>query len=89
MRSWRQGKVIELPEGDHMRIEFDKQQKKDCWLGWSGDHDGATELRRKHRFTPGENPLPNVYWLGKSREWSTPAESAWARFVNVMLERLR
>jgi hypothetical protein len=89
VRSWRQGKVIELPEGDYMRIAFDEQQKKDCWLGWSGDPDGAVELRRKHRFTPGENPLPNVYWLGKSREWSTPAESAWARFVNMMLERLR
>jgi hypothetical protein len=32
VRSWRQGKVIELPEGDHMRIEFDKQQKKTVGL---------------------------------------------------------
>jgi len=89
VHSWRQGTVIELPEGTHMRIEFDRQQKKDCWLGWSGANDGATELRQKHRLTPGENPLPNVYWLPESREWSIPAESAWPRFVNVMLERLR
>ena len=28
MRSWRQGKVVELPEGDYMRIALDEQQKK-------------------------------------------------------------
>ena len=101
MRSWRQGKVVELPEGDYMRIAFDEQQKKGCWLGWSGGYDGAVEFRCKHCFILGENPLPNVYWSHLLRKWHnviddedqmvarTPAQSAWAGFVNMMLERLR
>jgi hypothetical protein len=104
MRSWRQGKVVELPEGDYMRIAFDEQQKKGCWFGWSGGYDGAVEFRCKHCFILGENPLPNVYWSHLLRKWHNviddevkthqmvagiQAQSAWAGFVNMMLERLR
>ena len=62
MHSWREGKVVECQEGDYMHIAFNQQQKKDCWCGWSGGHDGASETRRKHPYIYGESPLPNVYW---------------------------
>jgi hypothetical protein len=102
MRSWRQGKVVELPEGDKMRIVFDEQQKQGCWCGWSGGYDSAVEFRYKHCFRPGENPLPNVYWSNILEKWHnviddrvktdqmvarTRNQSSWAGFVKMMLAR--
>ena len=102
MRSWRQGRVVELPEGDKMRIAFDGQQKKGCWCGWSGGYDNAVEFRNKHRFIPGENRLPNLYWSHLLRKWHdvmddevktdqmvarTRKQFAWAGFVTLMLAR--
>jgi hypothetical protein len=104
MRSWRQGRVLELPEGDKMRIAFDEQQKEGCWCGWSGGYDNAVEFRYKHCFRPGGNPLPDRYWSKILGKWHdvmddevktdqmvarTRNDSSWAGFVKMMLARAK
>jgi hypothetical protein len=69
LHSWREGTVRECPEGDYMDIAFNQQQKKACWCGWSGWHDGATETRRKFPWIKGESPGHKWYWSEIRGHW--------------------
>jgi hypothetical protein len=69
LHSWREGTVRECPEGDYMDIAFNQQQKKACWCGWSGWHDGAIETRRKFPWIKGESPGHKWYWSKILHHW--------------------